>query len=84
MTPSEAIGRRVLLARHARGLSQQQLATLCGVSLNTIWNIENGKKEDRGPSVFIIQSIARELGVSTDFLLGLTTRFETAIQDATP
>lgn len=55
--------------REQRGLSQRELAKRCALSINQINRYETGATE---PSANILALIARELGVSTDYLLGLS------------
>ena len=43
MTPAETFGTRLRRAREAGGLSQEQVATLAGVSLSTVRNWETGR-----------------------------------------
>ena len=52
-------------ARAAKGLSQEQLAALVGVSRQTINAIEKG---DYNPTVKLCVSICRALGVTLDEL----------------
>ena len=49
-------------------LSQSQLATMLGVSQNTVSNWERG---NRSPDFDMLMKIAETLDVSTDYLLGL-------------
>jgi|SRR5579859_3389702 len=60
---------RLREARERKGLTQQQLARLCSLGLNQINRYENGVHE-----LFVgtLKTIADRLGVSTDYLLGLT------------
>jgi transcriptional regulator with XRE-family HTH domain len=50
-------------------LTQRELAQLCGIGENQINKYENGGGD---PSLANLKVIARELGVSADFLLGLS------------
>jgi DNA-binding XRE family transcriptional regulator len=65
------LGERLLIARRRKKLSQQQLAAAVGVNKATIYRIEKGKSEDI--PVGTLKKIAIELGVSADWLLGLTS-----------
>ena len=56
--------------RETRGLSQADLASRVGVNAQQIYRIENGKSLNPGTDLII--AIARELDVSSDYLLGLT------------
>ncbi len=55
--------------RERRGLSQRQLADLCGLGEHQIYRYENGKTE---PSATYLRTIANVLNVSVDYLLELT------------
>ena len=56
---------RMKAARAAKGLSQEQLASLIGVSRQTINAIEKG---DYNPTVKLCVAICRALGVTLDDL----------------
>jgi transcriptional regulator with XRE-family HTH domain len=62
--PAETIGQRLRRLRHARGMSQRELAGP-GVSYAYISRIEAGA---RRPSVKALRMLARKLGVSADYL----------------
>lgn len=64
LTPKETIGERLLRLRREKGLSQLKLAGP-GVSTAHISRIESGKRQ---PSVKAIRLLARELGVSPEYL----------------
>lgn len=64
------LGRRVQKARQAAGLTQQALCQKAGLSYSTLTKIERGAIAS--PSVFTIQLIAAELGISLDELLHAT------------
>lgn len=55
--------------RYAQNLSQKQLALRIGVDSSTIALYETG---DRNPSLSVLIKLARTLGVSTDYLLGVS------------
>lgn len=59
---------RVLLLRKEKNLTQTQLADAMGVLVRAYQNYEYGERE---PSAFKVAELARFLGVSTDYLLGL-------------
>lgn len=61
-------GQKLKQLRKQKSLTQKQLAELIGVQNSVISFYELG---DRFPSPEILIRIARELGVSTDYLLGL-------------
>lgn len=60
---------RLRAAREKRGLTQRDLGRLCDLGVNQINRYENGLSD---PSSAILTTIARELGVSIDYLVGLT------------
>ena len=62
-------GRRVRRIREERRLSQQELAAKAGTSYQTIWRIEAGKHAE--PGIYIARAIARALGVTLDYLVGM-------------
>jgi len=59
---------RLKAARESRGLSQRELAQLCGFGEKQIWRYESGGSD---PSSEHLTIIAKVLEVSTDYLLGL-------------
>jgi molybdate-binding protein/transcriptional regulator with XRE-family HTH domain len=63
---SEA-GTRLRLARQARGLSQQQLAGMAGVSRQALSAVESGHSD---PSLRVALALARALGVTVEELFG--------------
>jgi transcriptional regulator with XRE-family HTH domain len=65
-----SLGDRLLLLRRHKRLTQKQLADAVGLSPNTIARVERNVVETlRGDT---IAKLARVLGASTDYLLGLT------------
>jgi transcriptional regulator with XRE-family HTH domain len=65
------LGQRILLRRRDCKLSQAALAEAVGISTNTIARLERGLVQDlRGQT---IRRLAEVLGVSGDYLLGMTT-----------
>ena len=62
------IGERVMLMRRRRGLTQQDLAAMAQMSKTALNRLENGLQ-----SVYVerLATLARILGVSADYLLGL-------------
>ena len=60
------MGERIAQLRQKMGLSQTALAKALGLSASTIAMYEQGRRE---PSVTIIVTLARTLGVTIDFLL---------------
>jgi transcriptional regulator with XRE-family HTH domain len=60
---------RLRESRERKGLTQRELARLCGMNEVQISRYENGKIE---PSLSYLELIARHLEVSSDYLLGLS------------
>ena len=72
-------GARLLQSRQRLGLSQSALAERSGVGQNQISRLERGDK----PSVRAdtLYALAKALGVSTDYLLGLEVPHELPVRD---
>ncbi len=60
------LGRRIGALRRERGLSQAALAARLGISPSAMGMYEQGRRE---PSAETLVALARELEVTTDFLL---------------
>ena len=60
------LGERIALLRRARGLSQAELARRLQISASAMGMYEQGRRE---PAVQTLVALARELEVTTDFLL---------------
>ena len=60
------LGDRIGAARRSRGLSQAELARRLGISPSAMGMYEQGRRE---PSAQTLVTLARELEVSTDYLL---------------
>lgn len=60
------LGRRISALRRQRGLSQAELAKRLGISASAMGMYEQGRRE---PSANILVGLAKELQVTTDFLL---------------
>ena len=60
------LGARIGALRRQRGLSQAQLALRLGISASAVGMYEQGRRE---PSADILVAMARELEVTTDYLL---------------
>ena len=60
------LGERIALLRRSRGLSQSELARRLQISASAMGMYEQGRRE---PSVQVLVALARELEVTTDFLL---------------
>lgn len=63
---SHLLGTRIAALRREAGLSQAQLAQRLKISPSAMGMYEQGRRE---PSVELLIALARELGVSMDFLL---------------
>ncbi len=68
MTEKAFLGERLRQARERRGLSQAELARRIRTGNNQITRYENEQAE---PSPMQLKRLVRELGVSSDYLLGL-------------
>src|SRR5580704_11563319 len=64
---SQPDGARLRLARQARGLSQQQLARVAGVTRQAVSAVESGHSD---PSLRVALSLARALGMTVEDLFG--------------
>jgi transcriptional regulator with XRE-family HTH domain len=69
MKNGKAFGVRVEKMRTRRGLTTQELAEQTGISYQSLWRIERGQHKE--PGVFTAAKIARALGCSLDYLVGL-------------
>src|SRR5256884_7220219 len=64
---SQPDGMRLRLARQARGLSQQQLAGVAGVTRQAVSAVESGHSD---PSLRVALGLARALGMTVEELFG--------------
>jgi DNA-binding XRE family transcriptional regulator len=64
---SQPDGTRLRLARQARGLSQQQLAGVAGVTRQAVSAVESGHSD---PSLRVALAVARALGMTVEDLFG--------------
>lgn len=60
-----ALGTRIRISRKSKGMSQEKLSELCGISTAHIGHIERGT---RIPSIETLYKISQELDVSMDYL----------------
>ncbi len=60
------IGRQIAFYRHRAGLTQEQLAEVCDLSVAYINRVENGHKK---PSLDVLITIADTLGITMNNLL---------------
>lgn len=63
---SVLLGRRIRDLRVKRGLSQERLSELCGISSRHISELERGKSN---PGYQLLESLSRALGISAPELL---------------
>lgn len=71
MSASEMIAARMKELRAERKISLQELADRAGTSKSHIWSLEQGRS--RNPTIEMALSIANALGVSFDYLAGLSS-----------
>jgi transcriptional regulator with XRE-family HTH domain len=64
------LAQRVKTRREALGISQEKLAQQMGIDRNTLWHIEAGKTTQ--PRLGQMMALAKALGVSIDYLAGLS------------
>lgn len=64
------IGQRLAELREQRGLTREELADKVGVNTSTLSRLESGQIQKFSDEM--LTALAREFGVSTDFLPGLT------------
>jgi transcriptional regulator with XRE-family HTH domain len=64
------LGERILILRRRQDMTQQQLAKEAGLNKNTIARLEQRNLHDLGGKS--VAKLAKALGTSTDYLLGLT------------
>jgi transcriptional regulator with XRE-family HTH domain len=67
-TPAEGFGPRLVRLRHARGLTQEALGALVGLSNRMLAYYE---RDDAEPPGALLPALAQALQVSTDELLGV-------------
>jgi transcriptional regulator with XRE-family HTH domain len=66
----QSFGRRLRRVRRAKDITQHQLAALSGLHMSSIAKLESGATGHALDET--VAALARALGVSTDYLLGLT------------
>lgn len=74
------LGHLLRRARRARGMSQQTMATLCGINQADLSRLENGESE-RGPSTETLVKYARALDLN--LMIALTERHKATDASAT-
>ena len=70
MSHMTTLGKRLLLSRRDLRLNQEELSEISGVSRQYISDIERGRAKNVG--VEVVFALAKALGVSVEYLLGLT------------
>lgn len=73
-------GERILLMRRRRGLTQAELAKRAGLNVNGLARVERGDTKDLAGQR--VAQLARALGCTSDYLLGLTDDADADEEDA--
>ena len=68
------MGERILLNRREKGMTQERLGELVGVTKNTIYRLERGQLTKINSDV--LRALAKSLNVSSDYLLGIDAETE--------
>lgn len=68
----DIVGERIMLARKRRGIKQRELASLAHLSQKHLSQVETGTKDGFKLAAGSLRDIAQALGVSSDYLLGLS------------
>lgn len=66
----DTLGMRIRVERIRQHLGQRALARQVGLTPAGLWNIEHDRSD---PSTRSLRALAQALGVSTDYLVGLTS-----------
>jgi len=64
--PDPAFGERLASARRQAGLTQRELAARAGVTLNSVWRYETGRRPE---DYDVLARLGETVGVDVDFLL---------------
>lgn len=64
------MGEKIKNARMEKKLTLEKLSERIGISRNFLWEIEAGRK---APAIQTLYGISRELGISVDYIFGLST-----------
>jgi transcriptional regulator with XRE-family HTH domain len=73
----KCLGERLREARKAAGMTQKLLEARSGIPQNSISRIEGGNTQEI--STGTLKALATTLGVSADYLLGLSDRRESLV-----
>lgn len=68
----QAFGKKLLEVRKAKGLTQEEVAEKCGITIRTIQRIESGLVEPRVYTIKIISETMRKISILTATLLLIT------------
>ncbi len=71
---------RLREARENKGLTQRELAQLCGITEFQVSRYETGKSE---PTANSLELVAQHLSISADYLLGLSHNARGQLGDST-
>ncbi|MGD9494990.1 MAG: helix-turn-helix domain-containing protein [Armatimonadota bacterium] len=69
MPPTETLAERLMRLRKERGLSRGELARQAALDQSTVWRLESTSRNR--PEAGTIHKLARVLGVSAEYLLGI-------------
>jgi transcriptional regulator with XRE-family HTH domain len=70
------LGHRLAMLRHGRRLSQHTLSTQVAITQKHLSQIEQGRQSLLSVASGTVLRLAQSLGVSTDYLLGLSNNEE--------
>jgi transcriptional regulator with XRE-family HTH domain len=71
MSADLGIGERAKELRKLRGLSLQAVCDRAGMTKSWLWDIEQGRQKN--PTINSAVALSRALGVSLDYLIGIST-----------
>lgn len=72
MNDTDLLGNRLKMLRQLRNLTQEQVASVIGVTAKAISSYESGLRQ---PSFDVLLSLASYYHVSTDYLLGVSADY---------
>lgn len=79
-TINSEFGKRLAELRKSEGLTREELANELDMSINTLRNYENGLRE---PGHNFVIQMANRFNVTTDYILGLTSKDGDNLSDVT-